>query len=287
MRPRCASCGRWRPQSPGVAGVLAAATACSLCFRLGVATCGPPNRQLSTSETPGPKRTTPAFGRRRDADRLVPLVAEATSEGHSVLVFCSSRKQCESAAALIADLLPQVGGAVGTAGLWLAGTSRSTSLCLAPVMRDANRMRTAACCHSSNALLFSLQIAPPPVEKQAELAALRQGIIADIKIAMGTWRPAACHTCTAFCLQATSVSCGRLCLGVFNHAGLRAHTLLSCFSFCSAGGAMSAELETCMLQGGCPLLPGWLTTAWHSPCQHLHATEPASRVLADGALHAM
>lgn len=47
---------------------------------------------------------------RRDADRLVPLVAEATVGGHSVLVFCSSRKQCESAAALIADLLPQVGG---------------------------------------------------------------------------------------------------------------------------------------------------------------------------------
>ena len=46
---------------------------------------------------------------RRDADRLVPLVAEATAEGHSVLVFCSSRRQCESAAALIADLLPQVG----------------------------------------------------------------------------------------------------------------------------------------------------------------------------------
>ena len=46
---------------------------------------------------------------RRDADRLVPLVAEATVSGHSVLVFCSSRKQCESAAALIADLLPQVG----------------------------------------------------------------------------------------------------------------------------------------------------------------------------------
>ena len=46
---------------------------------------------------------------RRDADRLVPLVAEATGGGHSVLVFCSSRKHCETAAALIADLLPQVG----------------------------------------------------------------------------------------------------------------------------------------------------------------------------------
>lgn len=44
---------------------------------------------------------------RRDRDRLVPLVAEATAEGHSVLVFCSSRKQCEAAAALISDLLPQ------------------------------------------------------------------------------------------------------------------------------------------------------------------------------------
>jgi DNA polymerase theta len=45
---------------------------------------------------------------KRDADRLVPLVAESAAEGHSVLVFCSSRKQCESAAALIADLLPKV-----------------------------------------------------------------------------------------------------------------------------------------------------------------------------------
>jgi hypothetical protein len=46
--------------------------------------------------------------RKRDSDRLVPLVAEAAGEGHSVLVFCSTRKHCESAAALIADLLPQV-----------------------------------------------------------------------------------------------------------------------------------------------------------------------------------
>lgn len=45
---------------------------------------------------------------RRDADRLVPLVAEVTTEGHSVLVFCSTRKACEAAAVLIADLLPQV-----------------------------------------------------------------------------------------------------------------------------------------------------------------------------------
>jgi hypothetical protein len=57
---------------------------------------------------------------RRDADRLVPLVAEAAAEGHPVLVFCSSRKQCESAAALIAELLPQVGRAAvtGWPGCW-------------------------------------------------------------------------------------------------------------------------------------------------------------------------
>jgi DNA polymerase theta len=59
----------------------------------------PPLRELREVDPSDPKR---------DADRLVPLVAEATSEGHSVLVFCSSRKQCEAAAALIADLLPQV-----------------------------------------------------------------------------------------------------------------------------------------------------------------------------------
>lgn len=59
----------------------------------------PPLREL--------REVAPSEGR-RDVDRLVPLVAEATSDGHSVLVFCSSRKQCEAAAALIADLLPQV-----------------------------------------------------------------------------------------------------------------------------------------------------------------------------------
>lgn len=55
------------------------------------------------------REVAPSDGK-RDSDRLVPLVAEAAGEGHSVLVFCSTRKHCESAAALIADLLPQVRG---------------------------------------------------------------------------------------------------------------------------------------------------------------------------------
>lgn len=42
----------------------------------------------------------------RDPDRIVPLVAECVAEGGSVLVFCSSRKQCEKCASMLADLLP-------------------------------------------------------------------------------------------------------------------------------------------------------------------------------------
>ena len=44
----------------------------------------------------------------RDRDCLVPLIAEALNEGgtNSVLVFCSSRKQCQSRADMVADLLP-------------------------------------------------------------------------------------------------------------------------------------------------------------------------------------
>lgn len=44
----------------------------------------------------------------RDRDCLVPLIAEALNEGgtNSVLVFCSSRKQCQSCADMVADLLP-------------------------------------------------------------------------------------------------------------------------------------------------------------------------------------
>ena len=46
---------------------------------------------------------------RRDPDRLAPLVAEAACEGHSVLVFCSSRVACVKVAAMLAELLPPLG----------------------------------------------------------------------------------------------------------------------------------------------------------------------------------
>ena len=156
---------------------------------------GVPYRQLLKLETAGFECTILAFGHRRDVDRLVPLVAEATSEGHSVLVFCSSRKQCESAAALIADLLPQVGVAAGSQrgfGLLEQASVVDSLQCASHLLYARyTRLRTAACCHSLNALLFALQIAPPPAEKQAELAVLRQGITADIKIAMGAGQPIA------------------------------------------------------------------------------------------------
>lgn len=42
----------------------------------------------------------------RDPDRIVPLVAECVEEGGSILIFCSSRKQCEKCADMLADLLP-------------------------------------------------------------------------------------------------------------------------------------------------------------------------------------
>ncbi|KAK9826374.1 hypothetical protein WJX81_004727 [Elliptochloris bilobata] len=47
-----------------------------------------------------------------DPDRLAPLIAEALrGGGGSVLVFCSSRRQCQSCAALVASLLPRLLGA--------------------------------------------------------------------------------------------------------------------------------------------------------------------------------
>ncbi len=42
----------------------------------------------------------------RDRDLLLPLAAEVVAEAGSVLVFCASRKQCQSCAELLADLLP-------------------------------------------------------------------------------------------------------------------------------------------------------------------------------------
>ena len=55
-------------------------------------------RQLP--ELPDPKH------RAEDRDRLVPLVSEAVLRRHSALVFCQSRKQCQSLAAKLSRLLP-------------------------------------------------------------------------------------------------------------------------------------------------------------------------------------
>lgn len=121
----------------------------------------------------------------------MPLVAEATADGHSVLVFCSSRKQCESAGALIADLLPQVRCLVHCA------VPPACAFLAVQPPNVAQHGPHTCCCTLAGPLP---QISLPPADKQAELAARRQAIIADIKIAMG--------------------------------------------------GAMSAELEACMLQGG-------------------------------------
>lgn len=41
----------------------------------------------------------------RDKDHIVPLVAEAIANGKSVLVFCCSRRQCETCANMICESL--------------------------------------------------------------------------------------------------------------------------------------------------------------------------------------
>lgn len=46
----------------------------------------------------------------RDRDGLVALVAEGVASGGAVLVFCASRAQCQSAATLVAGLLPALIG---------------------------------------------------------------------------------------------------------------------------------------------------------------------------------
>ena len=46
----------------------------------------------------------------QDRDHLVPLIAEAVRAQEPVLVFCASRKQCQSCAHLAAQLLPQILG---------------------------------------------------------------------------------------------------------------------------------------------------------------------------------
>lgn len=52
-----------------------------------------------------PLREVPA-GSTRDSDRLIPLIAEAVHADEPVLVFCASRKQCQSCAQLAMELLP-------------------------------------------------------------------------------------------------------------------------------------------------------------------------------------
>lgn len=42
----------------------------------------------------------------KDRERLLPLVAEPVAEGSPVLIFCSSRAQTQSTAAMIAEALP-------------------------------------------------------------------------------------------------------------------------------------------------------------------------------------
>eukprot|EP00854_Cymbomonas_tetramitiformis_P004066 gene4066-5040_t len=42
----------------------------------------------------------------KDKDGLLPLCTEVLQDGHALLIFCSSRAQCESCARLIASLLP-------------------------------------------------------------------------------------------------------------------------------------------------------------------------------------
>lgn len=52
------------------------------------------------------RKLPPSSDPKRDPDRLIPLISEVTAEGHSVLVFCATRRSCETTAGLIADLLP-------------------------------------------------------------------------------------------------------------------------------------------------------------------------------------
>ena len=53
-----------------------------------------------------PPVTSSPVDSKRDPDGLIPLISEVVSEGHSVLVFCATRRSCETTAALIAELLP-------------------------------------------------------------------------------------------------------------------------------------------------------------------------------------
>jgi replicative superfamily II helicase len=50
-------------------------------------------------------RVLPPSNSKEDSDRLLPLVSEVTTLGHSVLIFCGSRRNCEVTAAIVAKHL--------------------------------------------------------------------------------------------------------------------------------------------------------------------------------------
>jgi replicative superfamily II helicase len=50
-------------------------------------------------------RVLPQSNSKEDPDRLLPLVSEVTTQGHSVLIFCGTRRNCEVTASLVAKHL--------------------------------------------------------------------------------------------------------------------------------------------------------------------------------------
>ena len=50
-------------------------------------------------------RVLPLSDSKEDQDRLLPLVSEVTTQGHSVLIFCGTRRNCEVTAAMVAKHL--------------------------------------------------------------------------------------------------------------------------------------------------------------------------------------
>ncbi|KAH7617243.1 putative Helicase and polymerase-containing protein TEBICHI [Nannochloris sp. 'desiccata'] len=50
-------------------------------------------------------RVLPPSNSKEDPDRLLPLVSEVTAQGHSVLIFCGTRRNCEVIAAMVAKHL--------------------------------------------------------------------------------------------------------------------------------------------------------------------------------------
>ena len=53
-------------------------------------------------------RVLPPSNSKEDPDRLLPLVSEVTTQGHSVLIFCGTRRNCEVTAAMVAKHLESI-----------------------------------------------------------------------------------------------------------------------------------------------------------------------------------